>query len=259
MHPRADPSLPLQGWTVLSLRPRGQHGGLRSAASRVGARTLALSPYAIETLDDAATRRALQQALGADIIVFTSPNAARSAAALQDLATRRNPVVLAIGSGTRAALQRLGIDAAAPARMDSEGLLAMPALADVTHRRIGLVTGAGGRNLLAPALRGRGAEVIRADTYRRVPVALTVRTRTQLDRGLASPSHLLLVLSSADALDALHAQLSPALRERLSGIAVVAASTRLAGAARAAGFHRIATASSARPSALLRAAVDGFV
>ena len=259
MHLRVDSSLPLHGWTVLSLRPRGQHAGLRAAAARHGARTLALSPHAIETLAGDANRDALRQALAADIILFTSPNAVRSAASMQDVAPLRRKRVLAVGSGTRDALRGLGIDPQVPARMDSEGLLAMPDLVDVGGRNVGLVTGAGGRNLLAPALRRRGAELVRADTYRRVPVALPTRAQSALATALASPSRVLLVLSSAEALQCLLGQLTAPMRERLSGIAVVAASVRLADAARNAGFRRIAIAASARPAALLNAAADAFV
>lgn len=259
MPARVDASLPLHGWTVLSLRPRGQHGGLRAAATRAGARLLALSPQAIEARGDGATRAALRQALDADIVLFTSPNAVRSASTLQDLALLRGQQVLAVGRGTRSALRRRDIDAEAPARMDSEGLLAMPALNDVAGRRIGLVTGAGGRNLLAPALRERGARVARADTYRRVPVALSARGQSGLAALLAAPRRILLVLSSADALEGLLAQTAPALRQRLTAIPVVAASARLAQAAEVAGFRRITVASSARPADLLHAAADAFV
>ena len=79
----ANQALPLQDWCVLSLRPRNQHGGLRAAAARSGARTLALSPFAIETRADAATRAALAQALGAEVVLYTSPNAVAAAAAIR--------------------------------------------------------------------------------------------------------------------------------------------------------------------------------
>ena len=259
MPARIDASLPLHGWTVLSLRPRGQHGGLRAASARLGARLLALSPNVIELRDDPFTREALHKVLAADIVLFTSPNAVRSAATLQALLPERGQRVLAVGSGTRRALRRLGIAAQAPARMDSEGLLAMAALDDVAGRRIGLATGAGGRNLLAPTLRQRGAQVVRADTYGRVPVALSARAQGRLATVLSSPQRVLLALSSADALESLLSQAPPAVRSALADIAVVAASARLADTARGAGFRRIAIASSPRPAALLHAATEAFV
>ena len=259
MHAGHHATLPLDGWTLLSLRPRGQHGGLREAAARSGARLLALSTQAIEWIDDASSRAALRQALKADVLLFTSPNAVRGANAMQALSRRRQQRVLAVGSGTRNALGRLGIEAQAPAQMDSEGLLAMPGLVDVAGLRVGVVTGMGGRDLLAPTLRRRGAEVTRADTYRRVPVALAARARAGLAVALASPERVVIALSSAEALAGLLAQLPMTMGPSLARISVVAASTRLAQAAADAGFRRIATAASARPAALLRAAADAFV
>lgn len=252
-HP--EPTSPLTGWTVLSLRPRGQHGGLRAACARVGARLLALSVTAIRPLDDAATRRALGAALAADVLVFTSPNAVRAASRLQPLRARRGQRWLAVGSGTRRALRRIGIRADAPQRMDSEGLLALPALAGPFGKTIGLITGSGGRGALEPALRARGAAVLRADAYARAGVALGAARIAALGTSLHRPERVLLALSSAEALAGLLAQVeSP----RLRAVAVVAASERLARHARAAGFLRIATAPSARPAALLRAAADAF-
>lgn len=248
-------SLPLSGWTVLSLRPRGQHDGLRAAAARVGARTLALSVLAIVPGAEIAAQQALAAALTADVAVFTSPNAVRVAAALHPLRARRGQHWLAVGAGTRRALQRVGIVADAPQRMDSEGLLDLPALADLRGKTLGLITGQGGRGLLEPALRARGARLTRADVYARVAVALAPARLTALELTLQKPQRVLLALTSAEALAELLAQTAlPALRQ----VAVVAASPRLAQLASKAGFDRIATASSARPAALLAAAAAAF-
>lgn len=239
----------------MSLRPRGQHAGLRAAAARGGARLLAVSPVAIAQLDDAQTRRDLRAALAADLVLFTSANAVRAATALGPLQARRGQAWLAVGAGTRRALARVGIDATAPARMDSEGLLGLPQLEHVHGQRIGLVTAPGGRGVLAPTLTRRGATVLRANVYARTTVALSRPQREALDAALQRPARVLLALSSGEALDALLAQVAaPGLRKA----AVVAASERLADTARAAGFHRIAIAASARPAALMRAAADAF-
>ncbi|WP_246455068.1 uroporphyrinogen-III synthase [Thermomonas brevis] len=239
----------------MSLRPRGQHAGLRAAAARNGARLLAVSPIAIAHLDDARTRHDLHAALAADLVLFTSANAVRAAAALGPLMARRGQRWLAVGAGTRRALARAGIDAISPTRMDSEGLLGLPQLEYVLGKRIGLVTAPGGRGVLAPALAARGATVLRANVYARTAVALPARQREALDAALQRPARVLLALSSGEALDALLAQAAaPGLRKA----AVVAASERLAEMARAAGFRRIAIAASARPAALLHAAADAF-
>jgi uroporphyrinogen-III synthase len=248
-------ALPFQDCTVLSLRPRGQHASLRAACARHGARLLALSPITITPLKDLQTRSALKISLAADVLLFTSPNAVRAAAALQPLRPRPSQIWLAVGAGTQRALQRLGITAIAPSRMDSEGLLALPALAHPQGNTVGLITAPGGRGLLQPALQARGAQVLRADVYARQPVQLPAHRWQQLDALLHSPGQRLLAVSSGEALLALLGQLPPDLLPALQQVQVVAASARLAQAAQQAGFTCVRTATSARPAALLHAAL----
>ena len=250
---RAAPSpQSLAGWYVISLRPLGQHAGLRRAAAVHGARLLALSPLRIEARADAATDAALRAALAAEVVVFTSPNAVRAATGLRPLRARRGQGWLAVGTGTAAALHRAGIaPAESPGRMDSEGLLAVPALQEVRGRSIGLVTAPGGRDRLAPALDARGADVRRADVYVRTPIAPSPRSLARL-RALDAP--LLLAVSSAEALAHLLAAVPDDIRAILQRARVVAASERLAGLARARGFDDIVVAASARPRDLVAAA-----
>jgi uroporphyrinogen-III synthase len=102
--------MPLAGCYVISLRPVGAHASLRRAAAAQGARVLALSPWRIETQSDAATRRALREALAADIVIATSPAAVRAASALHSLRKRHGQAWCAVGAGTAAALRRTRID-----------------------------------------------------------------------------------------------------------------------------------------------------
>lgn len=234
-------------WYVISLRPRGQHRALRDAARRAGHALIALSPVRIVPRDDAATRAALAAALAADVVVFTSPNAVAAARGLQPL--RAHGAVAAVGEGTARALRRAGIDAVLrPARMDSEGLLALDALRDIAGRSIGLVTAPGGRDRLAPALATRGARVVRADVYAREPCGLP-RAGLRALRG--GEGRLALALSSGEALDLAVAQLEPSDLARLRGARVLAASERLAEHARRLGFADVVRADGPRPRQLL--------
>ena len=70
---------------MISLRPRGQHAPLRRAAARHGAGLIALSPWALQDRGDEAVRLALQRALAAPLVLFTSPAAVRAADRLQPL------------------------------------------------------------------------------------------------------------------------------------------------------------------------------
>ncbi len=248
--PRA-PGHRLQGCHVVSLRPVGDHEALRRAAAREGARLLALSPWRIEPRDDATTRDQLRKALQASRVVFTSPSAVRAALALRPLRTRRGQLWCAVGDGTALALRRAGIARVeAPRRMDSEGLLDLPVLTDVRGTDIGLITAPGGRDRIAAGLLGRGARILRADVYARVPVAPSTAALARLRALRRRPW---LALSSGQALHQILAQLPAAACDRLLRARVAAASTRLAALAREAGFDDIRVAASARPRDLIAA------
>ena len=246
MSRRSSPS-----WYVISLRPRGEHAPLRREAAKRGGGLIALSPWQLRLRDDDATRAALRDALAASHVVFTSPAAVRAARALQSLA-RSGQSVCAVGAGTAAALRRAGVaNVHSPARMDSEGLLALPALQDVQGRDVGLVTAPGGRGEIAPALVARGARVLRADVYAREAVPLSVAAMQQL-RETDAP--LVLALSSGEALQRVLAVLPVDLAARLKQAHVVAASERLRVLARDLGFTDIEVAAGPRPADLIDAA-----
>lgn len=235
-------------WYVISLRPQNEHEALRRAAARRGGRLLALSPWRIETCGDVAARAGLDAALAAPRVLFTSPAAVRAAAALRSLRPRRGQRWLAVGAGTAVALRRAGVaDVGAPMRMDSEGLLALPALREVAGLEVGLVTAPGGRGLIAATLQRRGARVLRADVYRRVPVPPAPAAVARLRR-LRAPACL--ALSSGEALTRLLAQLPDDAAARLRRCAVAAASERLAELARERGFRRVVTAAGPLPAQL---------
>lgn len=244
---------PLQECHVISLRPIGGHAGLRRAAARAGARVLALSPWRLQALQDAHAQRQLQLALRCARVVFTSPAAVRAAVRLQPLRARRGQQWFAVGTSTARALASAGVaDVAVPTRMDSEGLLSLPGLADVDGVAIGLVTAPDGRDRLLPALRRRGATLVRADVYARTPVTPAPRAVTAL---CALRTRPWLALSSAGALARILEILPTQARTRLLRARVVAASARLAGEAGKAGFADVVVAASARPRDLIAAVV----
>jgi uroporphyrinogen-III synthase len=243
--------LPLAGCMVISLRPAGAHAALRRAAAARGARLLALSPWRLHALDDARSRAALAAALGAPRVVFTSPSAVAAARRMERLRPATGACWLAVGSGTAAALARDGIEALAPSRMDSEGLLALPPLQQLAGMAVGLVTAPGGRGELEPGLRRRGAHVLRADVYERIEVAPSLRAIEAL-RALDGPAWL--ALGSGAALDSVLSALPADAAAILRGAAVAAASARLAQLATARGFTRVVVAASAMPEDLMAAA-----
>jgi uroporphyrinogen-III synthase len=245
-----------RAWYVISLRPQGGHGALRLAAARAGAGVFALSPWKLTGRDDAATRDQLGHALQSDVVLFTSPAAVRFATRLKPLIPQQHQAWIATGSGTRKALQRAGIaDAIAPTRMDSEGLLALPALADLNARSVGLVTAPDGRGMLAPALQARGAQLQLAEIYDRQPLPIGPAT---LQRLQALPDAACVALSSAGALQHVLQQLPATAKGRLLALPAVAASARLLEAAMQAGFTHVIQAEGPRPAQLIAAANAWF-
>ncbi|MBB1087274.1 uroporphyrinogen-III synthase [Lysobacter sp. SG-8] len=243
------PSPPRTPWNIVSLRPAGRHGALRAAARRHGGGLIALSSCRIEPVCDVTAQASLEAALGAAVVIFTSPEAVRAARARVSGSTIDSAV--AVGSGTAAALRRLGIRGViSPARMDSEGLLDLPILQTVAGHAVGLVTAPGGRGRLQPALEARGARVVRADIYRRVPHAPSPRAVAAL---LEATAPGVVAVSSAEALQHVLQVLPAPAGERLRGMAAVAASKRLAETARAAGFEHIRVANGPRPAQLVAA------
>lgn len=242
---------------VVSLRPVGAHEGMRRAAARHGWRLLALSPWRLQPRDDAASRAALSAALGCDCVIVTSPAAVAAADALQPL-RQATTTWLAVGEGTRHALQRHGVQALlSPGRMDSEGLLDLPPLRPdaIDGHRVGMLTAPEGRGRLQSELQSRGARLIQADVYDRVPVQPSPQAVARL---LRLPPPVWLALSSGQALQRILQALPNEARDHLLQARVVAASQRLGRLAVDAGFlGPVIAAASALPDALMAAIAAG--
>ncbi|HDS1650303.1 uroporphyrinogen-III synthase [Stenotrophomonas maltophilia] len=240
------------GWTLISLRPQGQHAALRRAVAGLGGQLVALSPWRLQRLQGPAVVRQLQRALNCDRVVFTSPAAVTAAAALLPLRPAQHSPWLTVGEGTTRALQAHGIsEVHAPQRMDSEGLLALPVLAAVKGLRIGLVTAPGGRGLIAARLQAAGASIERADVYRRQPLRLSPRALARLGQCSAP---WLMAVSSGEALQRVWEQLSPQWQQRLQAHATaLVASERLGAQAQALGLRVVRSAGPTTPQLIAAA------
>lgn len=241
--------LPLQGTRIAITRPTGTGAGWARRVRTLGGTPLLLPGSSLRAVPDpTAVAKALRAALAGDSLIFTSPAAVRFAAQLTHLRTRAR--VLAPGAGTLRALRRAGCrQAIAPAREDSEGILALPVLQNVGGQRIGIIGAAGGRGLLARELAARGAAVAHVHVYQRMPARLGLRHFEALRQAPRQPLYVL--LSSAEALaNILTALPHDAHRALLAGTAVVS-SARIGEAARTAGFKHALLAGSAHATDLL--------
>lgn len=167
--PRVEPAGPLAGLGILVTRPARQAAGFAQKIAALGGTPVIFPAIAIlPPADPAALARAHAALPTFDGAIFVSANAVEYGAP----DAQRWPATLvafAPGPGTAEALAAVGIAGARiPATtFDSEGLLALPELADVRGKRIVIFRGDGGREHLGDALAARGAHVEYVACYRR--------------------------------------------------------------------------------------------
>jgi uroporphyrinogen-III synthase len=221
---------PLQGRGIVVTRPREQARGLASLIEAAGGRALLFPAIEIEDLP-----WQLPPLEAFDLAIFVSPTA------VQQL-MRRVPAwppalaVAAVGSGTRRELERHGLSGVLVPQTgaDSEALLAAPQLAVVAGKRIAIIRGQGGRELLGSTLTARGARVEYVECYRRAaPQAAAAPLLEAWARGAVAA----VTVSSGEGLDNLLGLLGDAGRQYLAGTPLFVPHARIAEQARARGVR----------------------
>jgi uroporphyrinogen-III synthase len=231
---------PLQGRSVLVTRPVHQAerlAGLIIAASGEAVRfpALAIEP----TADPARVKKLLLSLETFDLAVFVSGNAVDHGLALLGRTWPPAVAVAAVGEGSAAALRSHGIATVIvpSGSADSESLLAVPQLRNLEGRRVLILRGEGGRELLAEALRLRGADVTYAECYRRVrPCADPAPIISRWERG---ELHAVSVMSG-ETLDNLRAMLGSRGQQLLRTTPLFVPHASIAERAKNAGFSEVA-------------------
>ncbi len=169
-------SRPLAGIGVLVTRPEHQAGELIDAVRAAGGTPIRFPAFDIVARRDDAIDEDLAAIGPADIVIYVSANAVRFGRRALSGAPSP-PTVAAIGPATAAALEDAGIDVGVRPLdgFNSEHLLADPAFEDVSGRRITIVRGESGRELLAETLRHRGATVRYLSVYAMRPHEFTAQ------------------------------------------------------------------------------------
>ena len=237
-------SPPLSGWTVVSLRPLGQHDAVRRAARKLGARVIAAS---VSRLSPLPLGNTLDAVLACPIRIASSPNAVRFAA-------RQAPLPgawLAIGNDTAACLLQAGASRVqVPEPQTAEGLLQLDGLQSIRGRHIGLLTAPDGRGLLEQALPARGARLQIAHSYRRQPAALTSAV---LARILAAGPNTAVLVTSQAAFRQFQSQFDADALAVLKSRPCVASSARLLEYLQAEGYRQVLASRGTRPEDTLQA------
>lgn len=248
---------PLDGATVVVTRPLGQSRALAERIAAAGGAAWIFPAFVITDPPHAAELRARLARLGDyDLAVFVSPTAVERGLRLVPDPPGWPSALrsAAVGAGTARALVRHGIaDPIVPdgPRFDSEALLGLPGLADLSGRRVLLFRGEGGRELIARTLAARGATVEHAVCYRR---ALPRVDPQPLLAALAAGAVAAVIVTSAEALRNLLELAGPADRAAVLGAPLVTIHERIAAEARRLGAARVVV-SAAGDEALVAAVV----
>lgn len=227
----------LQGVGVLVTRPEQQAMPLCRLLEIQGARTLRLPAVEISAVG---TRRETAARVGDvgdfDVIIFTSTNAVRFGASLLD--QKRDLTLAAVGPATARALNQAGYRVAVQPQgiYDSESMLLHPKLERPSGRRILIVKGSGGRPFLEQELARRGAHVVTAEVYRRVPATASAAVLAALlDRFVAGEVQVITATSLEIASSLL--ELAPsALREEFERVHWLVPGERVAAGVRGLGL-----------------------
>jgi uroporphyrinogen-III synthase len=249
----------LRGVRVLVTRPAHQAGPLVKDIEAAGGEAVRLPAIEIAPPADPAALHAILDRLREFVFaIFISPNAVRQA--LPHVRAHGGFLpglrLAAVGQGTLRALNEEGFDRilVPTERFDSEALLALLPPAAVAGKNVLIFRGEGGRELLGEGLSARGARVVYAECYRRVPprqpdAAALARLRAgEID---------ILVVTSTEGVRNLCDLVGESGRAQLLATPVVVVGERQAQACRELGFHAevcVATqASDAAIMAVLRA------
>jgi len=169
---------PLQDVGVLVTRPRTQAIELVDAIEANGGSAYCFPVIDIVPLDEIVVRGNADTLKTPDIVIFVSRNAVE-----YGIQYTGGGKLAAIGPSTARAIRAAGrvVDIQSASGFDSEHLLAEAALQDVAGKRVRIIRGSSGRELLANELRARGATVDYLSVYERRLPAISAETLADLE------------------------------------------------------------------------------
>jgi uroporphyrinogen-III synthase len=238
----------LAGSRILITRPHGQADGLISLIREVGGNPLAYPTLAIELLNPGPAM--IEPIFYANDVIFTSRNAVLGLAALTTIPA--NLRCFAVGRTTASEIKNQfpkNHSICVPvSSFDSEGLLDLPELQkeEIIGKRISIIKGVGGRELLADELDKRGAEVTYIEVYKRIqPNALL------LPRNINA-----VVATSNEGITNLLKMSTGVRLNSILGLPLIVMSHRNYNHAIRLGFHDISVAKRTGDSGLVEALID---
>lgn len=235
---------------VVVTRPEPDCAGTIESLRRRGLPAIACPPFRLVARPDPELARALSRLEGMDYLIVVSPFAARLVAAHASPAVIETPVFITPGAGTGRILEAAGAEVVYPeSGGTSEAILALPQLADLEDRSVGIFGAPGGRRLIDEELSRRGAGIRRVDGYLREPRP----PADALLEALAKGRRLTVLVSSMNALQQISDALPDELRSHWFDSAFVVSSPRIEQACRERGARNVAVADGAADTAMIDA------
>lgn len=235
---------------VVLTRPEGDNSRLESTLAAQGYDTYIQPLLRIASLPESELPDP-PDLTGDDLCIFISANAARMGLpTLMGGMVENGIVSFAVGPRTANVLEVEGLPVIVPEQMDSEGLLALPELSDVHGRRVVIVKGEGGREVLARELEAKGALVEEYICYRRESALVDSDT---FCASLLDYKKIIFQANSGQTLAALTTVLEQCEGASFLQQCVIVPSQRVADDARNLGWQRVAVADNASDEAFLAA------
>ncbi|MDH3325617.1 MAG: uroporphyrinogen-III synthase [Gammaproteobacteria bacterium] len=252
-------SKPLKGVGVLITRPEHQADDLCQSIESLGGTAIRFPVLQIEDIDDTTLFYSQIDRLDTfDIAIFISPNAVNKAISLVRARKKwpDNVKIAAVGKTSAKALDRLGLiaDIFPSKKFNSEALLSLDEMQDVSGKNIIIFRGDGGRELLAETLKSRGATVEYAECYKRSKPKTDV---SALLKHWARGEVNIIVTTSNEGLHNLYDMVGQLGRQWLTKSPVIVISDRGADLAMQLGFkHRPIVSSLASDEAIVNTLVQ---
>ncbi len=237
---------------VLLTRPQGRNQLMEEALSNRNVSYLTTPLLQVQPTSNLQSKQIRCTLSQADIIIFISTNAVKFAS---DTLTEKWPQsaqYYAVGEATYLALQALGIIAnkAPDDCQQTEGLLSLPALNNVSDKNIVIVRGVGGREDLAIELTKRNANLAYWEVYQRGCPELDMSNICQQWQSFGIDT---IIITSGEILDNLVKTVPNELFAWLQTCHIIVPSSRVYDKATAYGLMTVTNAKAANTNAMLTA------
>ena len=236
---------------ILLTRPEGRNQSMIEILSQHRISYTVTPLLQVQATNNTQHKTAIAHFKNADIVIFISTNAVLFSTKSIALNTCTSTQFYAVGDATFHALQAQGITAfKAPSDcQQTEGLLTLNELQDLSDKKIVIVRGVGGRETLAETLTQRGGKVNYWETYQRVYPAIDDAIPYQWRDAKVDT----IIITSGEILHSLNKLVPKELFAWLRACHIIVPSSRVKEQALAYGLNKVTNAKAANSKAMLSA------